>query len=229
MRVLVGIPLTDPSYYAEYRERVVNAIIQSIGDTSHEIYVPPSTTEKSRAGIIEATNTLVHRCLVGNFDYLWIVEGDVEVPYSAFRKLLSLDADVALGCYPFHDRTPEILMAGPFHGYPGIHSPFQIEKLSRDQLMGKVLEGFVWAGIGCALIKRRVFERGVRFRGYNHDLVFLWEVENKGFLARLHVDVVCGHLPEWPLEKQMDYLRTKVTQLTKALESAKELLAEWRD
>ena len=67
----------------------------------------------------------------------------------------------------------------------------------------------VWAGIGCALIKRTVFEK-IRFiydlREYNrkvgvHDQLFLFEAQRLGFNVLLHGDVLCGHLPEWPLQK----------------------------
>ena len=70
----------------------------------------------------------------------------------------------------------------------------------------------VWAGIGCALIRRRVFE-GLRFvydlREYRrklgvHDQLFLFEAQRLGFKVMLHGDVVCGHLPEWPLKKLED-------------------------
>ena len=71
----------------------------------------------------------------------------------------------------------------------------------------------VWAGIGCALIKRSVFEK-IRFvydpREYNwkvgvHDQLFLFEAQQLGFKVRLHGDVICGHLPEWPLQKLEEF------------------------
>ena len=77
------------------------------------------------------------------------------------------------------------------------------------QLSCKVFKNMVWAGIGCALIKRAVcakipflydireYERKVGV----HDQLFLFEAQRRGFKVLLHGDVLCGHLPEWPLQK----------------------------
>jgi len=67
----------------------------------------------------------------------------------------------------------------------------------------------VWAGIGCALIRRSVLERlrfvwnqyeYDRFVGV-HDQLFLFRAQQLGFRVFLHGDVLCGNLPEWPLKK----------------------------
>ena len=85
-----------------------------------------------------------------------------------------------------------------------VHSVFGLEKLE-----DRVSTGMVWAGIGCALIRRRVLE-GLRFvydrREYSrllevYDQLFLFEAQRLGFRVFLHGDVVCGHLPEWPLQQ----------------------------
>ena len=116
---------------------------------------------------------------------------------------------MSLGIYPNH-RSDLRLMAGFFQEEyvdrvkPRVQSVFDVEVLK-----GKVFEGMVWAGIGCALIRRRVFEK-LRFvydqREYGrkvgvHDQLFLFEAQRLGFRVLLHGDVLCGHLPEWPLEK----------------------------
>ena len=89
-----------------------------------------------------------------------------------------------------------------------MHSVFGV-----DQLRGKVFSEMVWAGIGCTLIRRRVLEK-LRFvynqREYGrkvgvHDQLFLFEAQQQfGFRVLLHGDVICGHLPEWPLKKLED-------------------------
>jgi len=76
-------------------------------------------------------------------------------------------------------------------------------------LRGKVFESMVWAGIGCALISRRVLE-GLRFVWDQHefqrfvgvhDQLFLFQAQQLGFRVFLHGDVLCGHLPEWKLQQ----------------------------
>ena len=87
---------------------------------------------------------------------------------------------------------------------PRVQSVFDVEVLK-----GKVFEGMVWAGIGCALISRRVLEN-LRFvyseleyrrKVGVHDQLFLFEAQRLGFRVLLRGDVLCGHLPEWPLQK----------------------------
>ena len=174
----------------------------------HEIVVTSRTVERGLRGVVEATNFLAEKCVSEGYDFLWIVEADVEVPEYAFDRLLCFGADINLGIYPNH-REDLRLMAGYFEEQnncvkPIVHSVFGLEKLE-----DRVFTGMVWAGIGCALIRRRVLEK-LRFvydlREYSrllgvHDQLFLFEAQRLGFRVFLHGDVVCGHLPEWPLQK----------------------------
>jgi len=136
----------------------------------------------------------------------------VEVPKHALTNLLQGDADINLGVYPNHRENKPLMMAGYFEEKlnslkPLVHSVYDVE-----QLRGKVFERMVWAGIGCALISRRILE-GLRFvwdqNEYQrfvgvHDQLFLFHAQQLGFRVFLHGDVLCGHLPEWPLQKLED-------------------------
>ena len=47
-----------------------------------------------------------------------------------------------------------------------------------------------------------MFESGYRFKFLPHvtpDILFMFDVQRKGFIAKVHGDVLCGHLPESPL------------------------------
>jgi len=58
------------------------------------------------------------------------------------------------------------------------------------------------AGTSCLLFKRRVFANGCRFRfrsDVTPDILFMFDVQRLGFVAKVHGDVLCGHLPEFPL------------------------------
>jgi len=206
---MVGIPLTNPRYHRSFRDKIVNHIEASLAeaDVKHEIVVSIPTREQGLAGVVEATNFLVQKCMDKDWDRLWIVEADVEVPKHALVRLLC-SGDINLGIYPNH-RHDLRMMAGYFEEHwdrvkPCVHSVFGVE-----QLRGKVFENMVWAGIGCALIHRRVLEE-IRFvydlplyerKVGVHDQLFLLEAQRLGFKVLLHGDVVCGHLPEWSLQK----------------------------
>jgi len=207
---MVGIPLTRPGYHGEFRSRVVGAIEAALAeaDVDAEIVMSPPTHMQELAGVVEATNFLARKCCAENCDFLWIVEADVEVPKHALARLLSGGGDIRLGIYPNH-RLELRLMAGYFEERPDQVKPVVYSIFSLDMWAGQVFEGMVWAGIGCALIRRRVFE-GLRFlydqREYErkvgvHDQLFLFEVQRLGFKVMLHGDVLCGHLPEWSLQK----------------------------
>jgi len=75
--------------------------------------------------------------------------------------------------------------------------------LPTNAVKGMVLSGWVFAGMSCTLIARRVLVAGVRFRyvrGVGEDILFMFDVQNAGFVAKVHGGVLCGHLPEHPLE-----------------------------
>jgi len=60
------------------------------------------------------------------------------------------------------------------------------------------------AGTSCILYKRRVFETGLRFpleQGLTPDISFMFKAQREGYVAKVHGDVLCGHLPQFPLTK----------------------------
>jgi hypothetical protein len=211
--VIVGIPVTRPDYHWEFRGRVVGAIEAAVAEApgvEAEIVVSPATHMLGLAGVVEATNFLARKCVVEGFDFLWIVEADVEVPRHALVRLLSDVSDISLGIYPNHRPDELRMMAGFFQEHPDRVKPDVCSVFSVDQLKGKVFEGMVWAGIGCALISRRVFEKLQFVYDQNeymrkvgvHDQLFLFDAQQRyGFRVLLRCDVLCGHLPEWPLQK----------------------------
>jgi SAM-dependent methyltransferase len=118
----------------------------------------------------------------------------VEVPYNAFGSLHGLDVDVAFCVVPRHDDRNALIC-----GF--LDEQAKVWYLPRNAVEGMVLSGWVFAS-GCILIKRRVLEAGVRFRyqsGVGEDILFAYDIQKAGFVAKVHGGVLCGHLPEWPL------------------------------
>lgn len=184
--------------------------MRPVQGVDYTVFINPPTRETGLRGIVEATNMLVDKCVLEKFDFLWIVEADVEVPEHAFEKLF-VCADINLGIYPNHRNVQLLMMAGYFHTRPGPNPPAVVSVNDKAKLEGRVFRGMVCGGIGCALIKRRVFEAGLRFvydpdlfrvKVGVHDQLFLFEAQKVfGFKVFLHGNVICGHLPEWELSK----------------------------
>jgi hypothetical protein len=147
---------------------------------------------------VECQNVIVDKFLSGGYDYLWHVELDVQVPPDVFEKLFALDVDIACGYVRRHNGEGLIL------GF--LDENMRVWYLPLNAIKGNILSGWVMAGTSCLLIRRRVFESGYRFRYDPHvtpDILFMFQVQRMGFVAKVHGDMLCGHLPEFPLTTSM--------------------------
>ena len=164
----------------------------------HEVFVTPSTHKPNWEGLVDRQNVIVDKFLSGSYDYLWHVELDVQVPKDAFEKLFALDVDVACGYVQRHNGEGLIL------GF--LDENMRVWYLPLNTVKGNILSGWVMAGTSCLLIKRRVFESGLRFKyapNVTPDILFMFLTQRAGFVAKVHGDVLCGHLPEFPLTTSM--------------------------
>jgi SAM-dependent methyltransferase len=162
----------------------------------HEVFVTAPTHLPSWEGLVERQNVILDKFLSSNCDYLWLVELDVQVPRDSFQNLLDLDIDLACGYVKRHNEN------GLICGF--LDENMRVWYLPLNAVKGNILSGWVMAGTSCILFKRRVFEDGLRFRYDPHvtpDILFMFDVQSRGFVAKVHGDVLCGHLPEWPLPK----------------------------
>lgn len=166
----------------------------ALAGVEHEVFVTPATHKPSWEGLVECQNLIVDRFLGGSYDFLWLVELDVQVPPDAFGKLFALDVDIACGYIQRHNGEGLIL------GF--LDENKRVWYLPLNAVQGNILSGWVMAGTSCLLIRRRVFESGYRFRYDSHvtpDILFMFQVQRMGFEAKVHGGVLCGHLPEFPL------------------------------
>ena len=194
--MLVGIPsIRDNDRFRGYREDVLGHVEKALFGVEHQLFITPPQSKRGLLGVVNASNLLVDKCIGEGFDYLWLVQGDVEVPPDAFERLHALDADVAQGVVPRHNDR-EALICG------FMDEALKVWYLPRQAVQGQVLSGWVFAGLSCTLIKRHVLEAGIRFKyqpGIGEDILFLYDAQSRGFVAKVHGSVLCGHLPEWPL------------------------------
>jgi len=195
VKVQVGIPsLNDKDRHHGYLASTLKHVDEALEGVEHDVFVTPPTHLASWEGLVERQNAILDKFLRGDCDYLWHVELDVQVPPDSFEKLCGLDVDVACGYVRRHSGD------GLICGF--LDENMRVWYLPYNAVRGNVLCGWVMAGTSCVLIKRRVFEDGVRFRYDPHvtpDILFMFDVQRRGFVAKVHGGVLCGHLPEWPL------------------------------
>jgi len=175
---------------------VLDHVEAALAGVEHVTCVSPAVSMLGIPGIVEAQNLLIDKCVREGFDYLFLVQADVEVPEDSYKNLVGLGVDVAQGVVPRHDDR-EALIAG------FMDEAKKVWYLPRSVVEGQILSGWVFAGLSCTLIKRQVLEAGIRFRyerGVGEDILFMYDVQSRGFVAKVHGGVLCGHLPQWPLQ-----------------------------
>jgi len=149
--------------------------------------------------------------------HMLMVDADMELPPHALYELLKLDVDIASGVTFGHQRT-NITTAGQWFPKPRPKAkksyPYY-RFLKPEEILGKVLTSppmKLATGAFCMLTKRRVFERHhpkvapLRFRWnppqkYGIDLTFWNDARLYGFTSAINGNIVCGHLPEHPLDE----------------------------
>lgn len=204
VKVLVGVPCSQDDRYRSYVPTVVEAAEKSLKGVSHEVYVTPNVAGERWPSVMKCYDMIFDKFLAGDYDLLWMVEADNPPPIDAFRKLHSLDVDIAQGVYPLHKDFDKIIM-----GFLSGHEKRRIRyscPMTRDKVIGNILDGWLCAGTGCMLLKRQVVESGLRIKyepklHMGPDVVYLWEAQMRGFKALAHGGVECGHLPEFPLKE----------------------------
>jgi hypothetical protein len=192
---LVGIPnLNDGDRYHGYLASALSFVEAALKGVEHEVFVTEPTHIPPWAGFVDRENVIVEKFLGGDYTYLWHVELDVQVPEDAFVKLLGLDVDIACGYVRRHNGDGLIL------GF--LDENMRVWYLPLNAVKGNILSGWVMAGTSCVLFRRRVFEN-LRFKyvpNISPDILFMYQAQRAGFVAKVHGDVLCGHLPEFPLE-----------------------------
>ena len=162
-------------------------------------------------------NRYIRKFMETDATHMLMVDADMEIPPHALYELLVLDVDIASGVSFGHERT-STTTAGRMFPKPrpkAQKSKPYLKFLKPEDILGKVLMSppmKLATGAFCMLTKRRVFEKHhpkltpLRFRwnppqDYGIDLTFWNDARLWGFTSAIHGGVLCGHLPQFPLEE----------------------------
>ena len=134
-------------------------------------------------------------------DYTWLLDVDIQPPPHALMTLLNHDADIAIGVTPFHNHR-DIMMCGrqPRDATHGI-IPRTYESLRTNIWTHE--DNFA-AGLYCVLIKKHVKTR-IQYDGeHPGDTNYWYNTRRAGYTHVFDPTLVCGHLPQWPLQSYLD-------------------------
>lgn len=177
----------------------------------------PKDIENKFAPSAANVNKHIRKFMETDATHMLMVDADMELPPHALTELLRLDVDIAAGVSFGHART-DITTAGRWFPKPrpkAQKSYAYYRFLKPEEVLGKVLLSppmKLATGAFCMLTKRRVFEKyhpkltPIRFRWnppqkYGIDLTFWNDARRWGFTSAINGNVVCGHLPEFPLKE----------------------------
>lgn len=209
-KLLISIPATKTSHLP-IQKLALDAIRKAGEGYTYDLDVG-AANELGWGSVVGEFNRVVDKVLAEGYDYVLIVESDVIIPPNAISHLLSCDTDVAEGVVKFHrypdnpaldEMYKEAVNVGLFLPVdPNCPNPFNSVGLYMKDVEGKVLSfkdtPNLMAGTGCNLIKRCVFERGIRWHcdlNYaTYDVYFWRDIAEAGLSASVDGFVVCDHL-----------------------------------
>jgi hypothetical protein len=211
-KLLISVPATKTNH-SPYQPQVLEAIKQAGEGFIYTLDVG-ETNEKGWQYVVDNLNKIAERVINENYDYVLIVESDVVIPKNALSHMLTVDADAVVAVVPWHNYPEnsdmqnlykELVCVAWFVDYTHPLDPesLHFETLHLGDVKDKVLtfkDGPLEAGTGCILIKRKVFESGIRFVcnfAYASFDVWFWrDLHRKGLAGACDGYVVCAHLDD---------------------------------
>ena len=223
--ILPAIPwLVDGNKYEAYLESALaHARAQECSEVEilppfiTDAYDPPVefTIKTQVMYVTPKLKEIIDEFLETDATHLWFLNADQEVPPNALCDLLELDVDIASGVSPPRGNiqkstvmrwmpppSPEYAWSTPWY------KPYRMK-----DVVGKIMGGeeILVTGHFCMLCKRRVFEKfspsfePLRFKydppqEEGSEIVFWKEAQDLGFICRIDGSILCGHLPNFPLE-----------------------------
>jgi len=185
-----------------------------------KLFVKPVDKKKREEKYIASAanvNRYIRKFMQTDATHMLMVDADMEIPPHAIHELLKLDVDIASGV-TFRHGSLRTTTAGRWFPKPrpkAHKSKPYLRFLKPKEIIGKVLTHPPYklaTGAFCILTKRRVFQKQhpklkpLYFywnppQKFGIDLTFWNDATQWGFTTAIHGGVLCGHLPEWPLER----------------------------
>lgn len=174
--------------------------------------------EKNMNRLVSSRNKIIDYAIKKNFDYLFMLDGDVMVKPNYLKKLLTFDKDVVSGLY--YGICGSKKLEGPiaFFGitqekFDQLKKENRLPKYARNKydVMRRVKEqdlkgkDIIEVGIpsaGCLLLSRKAFSSGAKYGRENlpeeifvtDDIYFFNILKEKGFKLYCSPEVFCKHL-----------------------------------
>lgn len=161
----------------------------------------------TRVKISYGYNELLQLFLASDCDYLLTLEADIIPPKHIIKTLLSHDKDIVGAVYqigPKKNRYPCAFTGRKFN-----------IRNNAGSVVGKGTQSFEWThidgtlkqspggcGLGCVLIKRKVFSKISKFRhtSVHCDMWFHRDAQDEGFETWVDTSIICKHhgsFEEW--------------------------------
>ena len=204
-KLLIAVPATKTSHLP-FQKRVLNVIHKAAEGYEFDLDVGEAN-ENGWQFVVDQFNRVAERVVAEGYDYVLLVESDVFIAENTLTHLFSVDADVVAAVVPnhsypnhpqLHELHKNLVCVAKFRQPP----EYWFTSLTRDDVKDKIItfkeEPQLLAGTGCILVKRCVFEKGIRFvnawvdkAGY--DVIFWRDVANAGFSGAVDGYVFCEH------------------------------------
>lgn len=195
MRILIEVPTYSGAMEPETAES-----LWALDRCGHDV----DLTVRHGYGVAMARNRIADHAIDGGYDWLLAVDADVSLPPDALRNLLEHDADVCLGYYRNRwstDADPKTCLIPLGSAWTARMSAGELRDLRAAGTYTLRVNG---GGLGCALIRPRVFER-IPFpwfvwhdwdhhaKSLGEDVDFCIKVGKAGIPIYADTRVACGH------------------------------------
>jgi len=152
----------------------------------------------SRNRVTEGYNIVLEKFRGGNYEYLLTLEADIIPPRYIIEALMQHHEDIVSATYMIgfkNNRHPCIFDGSKFkREIDGKWKSF-LNTMDAKDLNGELIHAPGGSGLGCCLIKRKVFDSISKFRHEqaHNDTYFHKDAQRLGFKSMVDTGIICKH------------------------------------